>query len=60
MKLGLSTYTYTWAFGVELWTPPEADLESTIVKEQTWADQSLQYLRSTGKFTFLNKNPNQL
>jgi len=50
MKIGLSTYTYTWEFGVELCTPPEAGLESTVVEESAWADQSLQYLMRTGKY----------
>jgi sugar phosphate isomerase/epimerase len=30
---------------LELWTPPEARLEETIVKEARWAKQSLDYLR---------------
>lgn len=50
MKIGLSTFTYTWEFGVELCTPPEAGLESTVAKESAWADQNPQYLISTGKF----------
>ncbi len=31
---------------LELWTPPEADLEQTIAKESAWAVQSLSYLQS--------------
>jgi len=31
---------------LELWTPPEDDLESTIIKEQRWAEESIAYLRS--------------
>jgi sugar phosphate isomerase/epimerase len=30
---------------LELWTPPETDLERTIAKEEAWAEQSLDYLR---------------
>lgn len=32
MKIGLSKYTYTLAFGVEPSTPPEEDLEPKIAK----------------------------
>lgn len=31
---------------LELWTPPEADLEATIAKETVWAERSVQYLKS--------------
>jgi sugar phosphate isomerase/epimerase len=30
---------------LELWTPPEPDLEQTIAKESSWAVQSLEYLK---------------
>ena len=30
---------------LELWTAPEADLEQTIAKEESWAAQSLAYLK---------------
>ena len=30
---------------LELWTPPEAELERTIAKEESWAAQSLAYLK---------------
>ncbi len=30
---------------LELWTPPEDDLAATIAKEDTWAEQSIGYLR---------------
>ena len=30
---------------LELWTPPEAALEQTIAKEESWAAQSLEYLK---------------
>jgi 3-oxoisoapionate decarboxylase len=30
---------------LELWTPPEADIESTITKEKQWADQSINHLK---------------
>ena len=31
---------------LELWTPPEANIEDTIKKENEWVDQSIKYLRS--------------
>ena len=30
---------------LELWTPPESNLERTIAKEESWAVQSLEYLQ---------------
>ena len=30
---------------LELWTPPEAELENTIAKESAWAVQSIKYLK---------------
>ena len=30
---------------IELWPPPEADLDATIRKESVWADQSVRYLK---------------
>jgi len=30
---------------LELWTPPEADIEDTVVKENNWALQSIEYLK---------------
>lgn len=30
---------------LELWTPPEPDIERTVAKEEAWAAQSLDYLR---------------
>ncbi len=30
---------------IELWTPPDASLESTIVTERAWAEISVEYLR---------------
>ena len=30
---------------LELWTPPEADLERTVAKEEVWAAQSLEFLK---------------
>lgn len=30
---------------LELWTPPEPDLNTTILKEEKWADESISYLR---------------
>ena len=31
---------------LELWTPPEADIETTLLKEAQWADESIKYLKS--------------
>jgi len=31
---------------VELWPPPQADLEGTIALEQRWAEESVTYLRT--------------
>jgi sugar phosphate isomerase/epimerase len=31
---------------LELWTPPESDITSTILKEEKWADDSIEYLKS--------------
>jgi sugar phosphate isomerase/epimerase len=33
---------------LELWTPPESDLERTVAKEAAWAAQSLEYLSGLG------------
>jgi L-ribulose-5-phosphate 3-epimerase UlaE len=30
---------------LELWTPPETTIEDTILKEQRWASESIQYLK---------------
>jgi len=30
---------------IELWTPPEKDIELTILKENQWADESINYLK---------------
>lgn len=30
---------------LELWTPPETDLEATIFKEEKWAHESIEYLK---------------
>ena len=30
---------------LEMWTPPEEDLEDTIVKERRWVAESVAYLR---------------
>ena len=30
---------------LELWTPPEAEIQRTIAKEESWAAQSLEYLK---------------
>jgi len=57
----LKNYQRCISCTLELWTPPEPDLEATIAKEKEWADQSLTYLQHTGKFTLLHdsKNPTQ-
>jgi len=31
---------------LELWTPPESNIEDTIIKENKWANESLEYLKS--------------
>jgi 3-oxoisoapionate decarboxylase len=31
---------------LELWTPPEDDFENTIIRENNWANESLEYLKS--------------
>jgi sugar phosphate isomerase/epimerase len=35
---------------LELWTPPERDIEETAKKEQAWARQSIAYLQTLGLF----------
>lgn len=35
---------------LELWTPPEQNIEETVKKEQEWAKQSIAYLQSLGFF----------
>jgi len=30
---------------LELWTPPESDIQRTVAKEEAWAAQSLEYLK---------------
>jgi hypothetical protein len=34
---------------LELWTPPESDIEDTIEKEEIWADESIEYLKKIVK-----------
>jgi sugar phosphate isomerase/epimerase len=34
---------------LELWTPPEDDIDKTIRKESSWADESIAYLKSIFK-----------
>lgn len=34
---------------LELWTPPEKNIEDTIIKEDTWAKESIEYLKSVTK-----------
>jgi hypothetical protein len=31
---------------IELWTPPEEDIDETIRKESLWAEESIIYLKS--------------
>jgi sugar phosphate isomerase/epimerase len=31
---------------IELWTPPEKEVEDTIIKEERWANESIEYLKS--------------
>lgn len=37
---------------IELWTPPESDIEATVAKEERWAQQSLSYLRRLPQLEF--------
>jgi len=30
---------------LELWTPPETDIEATVIKENLWANESIDYLK---------------
>jgi L-ribulose-5-phosphate 3-epimerase UlaE len=30
---------------LEMWTPPEEDLEATILKERRWVEKSVAYLQ---------------
>ena len=34
---------------LELWTPPEKEIEDTILKEEKWANESIEYLKSIFK-----------
>jgi sugar phosphate isomerase/epimerase len=34
---------------LELWTPPEKEIEATILKEKKWADESIEYLKTVLK-----------
>jgi 3-oxoisoapionate decarboxylase len=34
---------------LELWTPPEPEIESTVLKEEKWAQESIEYLKSVLK-----------
>jgi sugar phosphate isomerase/epimerase len=38
---------------LELWTPPESDVQQTIAKEAAWAGQSLEYLKPFFTWTTL-------
>ena len=40
----LSEYGRCKSVILELWTPPETDIEATILKEESWADESIEYL----------------
>jgi sugar phosphate isomerase/epimerase len=33
---------------LETWVPPESEIEATLIKEEDWARQSVEYLRSLG------------
>lgn len=37
---------------LELWTPPEADVEKTISKEAAWVEESLSTLRASGQLVW--------
>mgnify|MGYP002353575367 FL=1 len=30
---------------LELWTPPENDIDATVIKEEQWASESIDYLK---------------
>lgn len=47
----LSEYGRCKSVILELWTPPEADIEATILKEHKWADESIEYLSGIFKNT---------
>lgn len=40
----LSDYGRCGSVILELWTPPEPDIEATVLKEAKWADESIGYL----------------
>lgn len=37
---------------LEQWVPPEPDGAATLAKEAAWAEESIEYLKQTGLFTF--------
>ncbi|NLF78901.1 MAG: sugar phosphate isomerase/epimerase [Chloroflexi bacterium] len=41
----VSQYQHDPSVILELWTPPESDLEATIAREDRWARESIAYLR---------------
>ena len=41
----LATFDRCQTAALELWTPPESDIELTVAKEEAWAAQSLAYLK---------------
>ena len=45
MLAGLAPFKRCETAVLELWTPPESDIGSTIAKEEAWAAQSLAYLK---------------
>jgi sugar phosphate isomerase/epimerase len=43
----LSPYNMCKSAILELWTPPAATIEETIQREETWAAESIQYIKDT-------------
>jgi sugar phosphate isomerase/epimerase len=42
----LNKYNRCQSAILELWTPPESNIEDTVIKENKWANESLEYLKS--------------
>ena len=42
----ISSYGRCYSAILELWTPPAESIEATIKKEESWAEESIQYLKS--------------
>ena len=42
----LATYNLCHSGILELWTPPEAEIKATVLKEERWANESIGYLKT--------------